>query len=243
MSSASVRYSPRFELPELIQQGRDELISCPVYRDDALVAPSAGTVSVFNAARVAVVNAAAVVVVASVATYTIPTATLATEQLGRGWSVEWRLTMPDGLVHIFPNEAALVRRRLAPVITGQDLWRGRSYLDPSSTTVITTITNYQPYIDEADVELQNEMLSNERRPWLIVSPVALRKTWIALTITLVFEDLAAREPDAYNEKAEEWRARYKSAFANASALFDYDQDGHADSLQREHVRPPVVWFC
>jgi hypothetical protein len=242
MSNASIRYNPRFELTELIQQDRDELISAPVYRDDTLQEPSAGTVSVYNAARVAVVDAEAVTVVGGVATYTIPAAVLAPEQLGKGWSVVWKLTMPDGLVHTFDNEAALVRRRLYPTITGPDLWRGRSYLDPSSTTVITTITNYQPLIDEADVELQNEMIADERRPWLIVSPAALRQTWIYLTITLVFEDLAAREPDAYLERAKEWRGRYESAYLKASALFDYDQDGFADTLRREAVKPAVVWF-
>ncbi len=243
MSNASTRYNPRFELDELIQQDRDELISCPVYLDGALVAPSAGTVSLYNDANVAVVDGEAVSVVASVATYTVTSATVSSETLGRGWRVVWSLTMADGLVHTLDNAAHLIRRRLYPTISDVDIARGRPHLSLTSADRITTDADDQDYIDEADVEIQNRLLQDERRPYLIVTPTVLRPVWLALTIALIYEGLAAHQPDPYSETAKTWRARYEAAYTAAKALFDYDQDGHPDSRERQALKPSVLWTC
>ena len=70
-----VLYTARLVGPTLIERGRDTPIACPVYRDGALVAPSVGTVSIFDSAGVSVVSAAPAPVRGSIAGYTVAAAT------------------------------------------------------------------------------------------------------------------------------------------------------------------------
>ena len=67
-------YTARLTGPTLLEKGRDTVITCPVYRDNALVVPSAVAVSIWTAAGVSVVAAAAGTVTGSIATYTVAAA-------------------------------------------------------------------------------------------------------------------------------------------------------------------------
>lgn len=215
-------------------------MTCPVYLDGALAEPSAATVRLYNASGTAV-TVGATSIPGGIAQATVAQATLAAEELGSGWRVEWSLTMPDAVVHEFVNDAHLIRRRLYPTITDLDLVRRVSALDTSSATVITTATTYQGFIDEADVELQLRLLELGRRPWLAATPSALRQSWLMLALSLVFEDLATRD-DMYAERAREYRQRFEDAFRSASMTFDYDEDGTVDADVRTVARPSVVWM-
>lgn len=243
MSSASTRYTARFQLPDLLERGADQIIWCPVYRSGALVAPTTGTVTV-RSRTATVVDAAAATISGSIARYTIPAASLpSTLSFETGWSVEWLLDMPDGETHRFRNGAALVRARLYPTITDADLIRRVRALDPSLTSVLTTQTHYQDQIDEADVEVQLRLLADDRRPNLIADPTSLRQVWLDLTIAIIFEDLAAHD-NHYAEVATMWRQRYGAAYDQATLLLDYDEDGQVDDPStREPVRDAVIWTC
>jgi len=243
MSSGSTRYTARFQLPELLERGRAELIFCPIYRDGAAVAPSAGTITITDSRGVAVVSAAAVTITGSIAQYSVADGVTSALDFGDGWAFVWALTMPDGVVHKFRNNGALVAFRLYPTITDADIARRVSGLDTSSATALTSATNYQNSIDEADVEVQLRLLERGRRPWLIASPSALRMVWLTLAVAIIIEDLATRN-DEYVEAAARWRTRYESAWASATLLLDYDQDGQADSAnERVAARDPVIWLC
>jgi hypothetical protein len=158
-----------------------------------------------------------------------------------GWRVEWELVIA-GETYRFVNDAALVRTRLYPTITDADLVRRVSALDPGSSTVITTNQTYQDAIDEADVELQLRLIERGERPWMVATPSALRQVWLALAIAIVFENLSSRN-DAYRETAAAWRQRYEDAYGKATLRYDRDQDGQADSHEREGLKRPVVWLC
>jgi hypothetical protein len=241
MALATTRYTPRFQLPELLEQHRAEVVTCPVYRDGALATPSSPSVALYNAAGTAV-TVGSPTVTGGVAQATIAQATLAAEELGSGWRIEWSLTMPDGIVHEFVNEAHLVRRRLYPTITDADLVRRVSALDTTSATVITSASNYQGYIDEADVELQGRLIELGRRPWLVTTPSALRQSWLFLSLSLVFEDLSSRD-DLYSLRAAEYREKFEAAFQRASVQFDYDEDGVVGTEERVPAKPAVVWLA
>lgn len=242
MSSSTTRYTARFQLPELLERGRNEPIQCPVYRDGQLVSPSSGTVSVYDARGNAIVLAQAVTVTGSVATYTVQASAIPTTlQLEDNWRVEWSLTMPDGVVHLFRNDAALVKYRLYPTIADADLIRRVRALDPTSSTAITAVANYQPAIDEADVEVQNRLIALQRRPYLVATPSALREVWLTTTIAIVLEDLAIRN-EAYREPAKTWRERVEAAWTAARPQLDYDQDGTATGAHVA-VKPGAVWLA
>lgn len=242
MSTTDTAYSFRFVLPELVEQSRDNLIKAPAYRDGALVAPSSGTITVRNAAGQDVVTAQAVTVSGSVAQYTLTAAVLGAEELEEGWVFEWSLTMPDGIVHLATNDGQCIRSRLYPNITDADIFRRESALDPNGGAPITTLSDFQDYIDEADVEVQLRMIQAGNRPNQIMSPTALRPVWLNLVLANTFEDLSSRLNDAYARKAEHYRNAYEREFSRLNFLYDTDDDGTPDHPSDRRAARPTVWL-
>tara|TARA_Y100000310_G_scaffold290310_1_gene317392 strand:+ start:6290 stop:7021 length:732 start_codon:yes stop_codon:yes gene_type:complete len=242
MSITDARYSFRFQGPEMVEQGRNNLIQCPAYIDGALAEPVSGTITIWNSAGQEVVTAGVVVVTATIATYNLTTVILAAEELSEGWVFEWSLLMPDGIVHTARNDGANVRCRLYPDITDADIFRRESALDPDNGATITSLADFQDYIDEADVEVQLRLRELGNRPNLIVSSSALRQTWLFLVLSLIFEDLSSRLNEAYSRKAEHYRAAYERAFNSANFLYDTDDDGTPDDPTDRKAARPTVWL-
>lgn len=222
-------------------RGAAHTIYAPVYLDGALDAPSSGTVSVYNASNTAVIDGQAVTVSGSIAQYAISSGDLTSEDLGEGWRVEWSLTMSDGDVLTPRNEAALVRNALWPVISDVDIIRRMPSLDPSSTTAITTASNYQGELDEAWTEIQLRLIRQGNRPNLILEPSALRDCHMSLTLAIIFEGrLASRLDLAYQEQAQRYRDMYDRAWNELSFRYDVDDDGRAEPARR--AAQPTVWL-
>ena len=198
--------------------------------------------TIYDAANAEIVSAAAVSVVASVAQYTITAATTASLDTEEGWRVEWSLVMPDGVTHVFRVEAALVLRRLYPTITDLDIFRRESGLDPSGADPITTLSDYQDYIDEADEDVQLHLIERGNRPNLITSPSALHLIWLFTALHLIFRDLSTRLNPTYADRAREYGEDLARAWASASFLYDDDDDGQANSTNRRAAQPSI-WLC
>lgn len=234
-------YTARFPGPQFIERNATQTIELRVYRDGALVAPSAATVSVYDSTGSAVVDAQTATIASSFSTYSIAAATTANLTLGEGWRVEWTATI-SGVVYVFRNDAALVRRQLYPVISDLDLFRRASSLDPSSATVITSLTTYQSYLDEAFLEIQNRLINTGRRPNLVISPYSLRDVHLYLTLALIFEDLSTRLNEAYELRAQEYRAHYERCWGELKMLIDTDDSGEADDVHHRTAANPTVWL-
>lgn len=228
MGSSDTLYSARFELPDLIERGKNNALKCRVYRAGALVAPSSGTVSIYDTSTTAVVSAAAVTVSASVATYTLSSALVTDHALEEGWRVEWSLVMPDGVTHVFRNDAALVRGRLYPSITEADLYRVASSLNPAGAAVIHSETSFADKIDEAFVQIENRLIAQGNRPNLVLSPSAFRESHIYLALALIFEDFASRLNEAYEIRARMYREMFEGAWGRLRFVYDTDDDGVPD---------------
>jgi hypothetical protein len=240
MSTTDTLYTARFLSPEWLERGRDNVIKCSVYRDGALAAPSSGTVSIFNASDVAVVTAAAVTVSGDVAQYSVANATLSAELLGAGWLVEWSLTMPDGVDHIFRTDGGMVRRRLYPVVTDDDLTRRHSDLAdlrPSS------LTSYQQYLDEAWAEIENRLIGDGNRPYLVVNPHAFREVHLFKTLELIFTDFHMSAGEGkWLEMANQYGKLYGIGWHRISMSYDADDDGFADSKDSRRAARPTIWL-
>lgn len=237
MGSGDIQYTARFELPHLIEQ-RDEVISCPIYRDGAIVVISVASLKLFNAAGVEV-TVGAPTFPGGVPTSAITAADLEAEDFGLGWWAEWSVTI-SATVHMFRNDAALVRSRLAPSVTTTDLFRRLRSLDPSDPEVITrmSLTDYQAKLDEADIEIQLRLIEVDNRPGRIFSPSATRRTYLSLWIALIFEDLANFE-NIYQETADRWMTRYEMAWDKMTLAYDPNDDGVPDTLSRRSVNRSV----
>ena len=229
MSLIDQRHTVRFPLPDLIERGIDTVIQAPVYLSGSLVAPSAGTVSVYADTNTARVDGASVTITGDVAQYTVLVATTTSLALADGWRVEWTLTVSGDVLRAV-NEAALVRQVVRPMISDVDIYRRVPALDPNSASVITSETDYQGYIDEANTEIQNRMIATGRRPWLIMSPASLRPVYLYLSLAIIFEDLSARLANVdYQERADKYRAEYNRQWKALNFTYDADEDGIADT--------------
>lgn len=226
--AATSPLSARFAGPELLQRGAAQGISCPLYRDGALVAPSSGTISIYRADGTQVVAAAAVTVAASIATYT--TGTFAGETLGEGWRVEWLLTV-SGAVHTFDRQAALCRRRLFPVVTDADLIRRHSDLVAIRPP---DMTSFQDYLDESWVELLHQIRQKGSIPHLVASPEDLRQVHLFLALKLVFTDFSVRFGDGsrWPTLADSYSKESQAAFKQLSLSYSSDDSGNADATRR-----------
>jgi hypothetical protein len=223
VGSRDTLYTARIEVPDLLEQGKDNLIQCPMYRAGALVAPSSGTVAVYNAAN-ELVLAPAVTIVASVARATVTSASLASQTRGEGWRVEWALDMPDSVSHKPRNDAALVRARLYPPVTEADLYRRVKSLDSSSASSISTSTDWQDKLDDAWVEIQNRLINQGNRPNLVMSPSAFREVQMLLCLALIFEDLSTRLNEAYEAMGRRYRDQFEAAWARLNFVYDDTAD-------------------
>tara|TARA_R110000824_G_scaffold123456_2_gene281338 strand:+ start:575 stop:1306 length:732 start_codon:yes stop_codon:yes gene_type:complete len=237
MGSGDSQYSARFELPHLLEQ-RLESITCPVYRDGAVVTVAAGSIKLYNRSGIEVATEA-MTFPGGVATVGILASTLDAESYGLGWWAEWSLTIAS-VVHLFRNDAALVRARLYPSITTIDLFRRLRSLDPSDSEVITrmSLTDYQAKLDEADIQIQLRLIEIDNRPGRIFSPSATRQTYLYLWIALVFEDLANFE-NVYQSTADSWMSRYEQAWEKMTLVYDADDDGQPSSDKRRSASHSV----
>lgn len=228
--AVDIRYSARFETPTLIERGRSNTLQCRVYRAGAVVAPASGTITIYDDSDTAVVSAAAVSVTASIAEYAYsPASTLS---LAEGWQVVWALTMPDGNVHTFRNEAALVRAVPANNITEADLYRRVSALDPSGPSAIHSANDFADKIDEAETMIATRLYEAGRRIFLTVSPSELREVRILLTLTLIFEDFSVRLGAAYGEQAANYRNQFEAAWGRLRLSYDEDDDGSPETTKK-----------
>lgn len=239
---ATTNYSARFELPDDLEATRDNAVGCPVYASGELVAPASGVVSLFNASGVAVVDGAVVTITDDVATYTVPSAALAGQSKGDNWRLEWVLTFTGSVVRTFDNEANLVRRKLFPVASEVDLYRRCSAIDPTSTNSITTGVDHADKLAEAWVVIMSRLIGLGQRPNLILSPTALRDSHTELTLALIFEDLAARNGDAYADRGAEYRARYHAAWDAIRFKWDETDDDGKTANTTRRAAVSTLWL-
>jgi hypothetical protein len=237
---AWIDYQSRIRYPVHIERDRPTPLTFPLYRDGALAAPSSGTITVYNAANIAVVSAAAVTITSSVATYTVLAASVSSESLGVGWRVEWSLVMGDTNTHVYRQDASLVRCRLAPVITDLDLTARHSDLNSFLPTGSTT---WQNWIEAAWEDVIGRLEGMGRRPYLILSPEALRPIHLYRTLEVICRDLsgAGDAENRWTALAEHYSAETEAAWGRCSLVYDETDSGRADG-QRRKAAVSTVWL-
>lgn len=240
-TSPSNIISGRLALPDEIVRGADTLLEMQWWRDASQLVPTTATVTVYRPDGTKLVSSASASIDgAGTATHTIAGATSSGEDLGETWRVEWVAAISGELVTM-DNEAAMVRRRLYPSVTDQDLFRRQPSLDPANTgSNLTTITNFQPFLDEAWVEIMRRIYNMGKRPALVMSRTALRGCVLNLWIALIFEALAARKAERFESQALMYRGFYEKEWSQLTFSYDEDEDGIVDSTERNRRMRPTV---
>lgn len=239
MASATL-YTARLVGPEIFEAGVNSAISCAVYRDGVLVAPSSGAVTIWDAAGAKVVDAAAVAITASVATYTMQAAAVDSRTKGDGWRIEWALVLAGATV-TFRRDAALVYRRLYPVVTDADLLRLHTDL---ARRMPSTEASYQDYLDECWATIEGRLIATGKRPWLVLAPSALREVHLYGTLARVFRDFAQGGPGTAEwELASDYDRRYEAAWAALTFPQATEADGTVEAARRRRAAQPSLWLA
>lgn len=216
----------------LLTRGVDTEISCPLERAGAAVEVTDGDVLVTGPTGAVATDT--VTVTAGVPSYVVDGDDTAALALGdHGWLVTWTLTVSGETEPVVVRSpAALVRTCLRPVIAAGDLYRRVPALDPASRSAITRDdagTSHQWAIDESWSEIEDRLLDNGRRPWLVLSPGALRLVHLHAALALIFEDLDSRlSAGVYAMRAEQHRRAADVAWDRLDLRYDTDRDGAVD---------------
>jgi len=227
MSISETLFSARFRSSETIERGRNQELTCPIYRAGVLVAPTSGTLSIYKADGTAVINAAAVTITASVATYALAGSATTSLALEEGWLLEWNLVMSATVTNVYRNDGALVRRTLWPVVTDADLFQRHSDLP---ALLASGTTSYQSYLDEAWATITNRLIAQGRRPYLIIQPSALRDCHLALTMQIIFTDYQTSAGDGgrWQALAEHYQRMYTEAWGQLRFSYDEADDNRVN---------------
>ena len=238
--SATSFLSARFLLPDYLVRGEINALSCPLWQDGALVAPTSGTATVYDGSNTSI-STGAVIVTASIATYSVSAAEVpSTLSPGTGWRVEWELLVAT-LEHKFRNTAALVLSDLYPPATDADLFRRVSGLDPSGSSPMHSLSDLQDFLDEAWVIIVGLLINKGNLPFLIVEPTALRESQVTLALALIFEDFTTRLSEKHRETAAMYRERFEAAWS--VLRFEYDDAHQGRSGSRRKISAAgSVWM-
>lgn len=240
--SSTSTITARFLLPDLMERGRANALSCPLWQDGALVAPTeaGSTVTIWDGSGTKQADAVAVTVTGSIATYSYTPAS--TVSYGEGWRVEWSLIV-SGTTYVFRNDGALVRNVLFPVVTDSDLFRRHRALNPSSAAPLSSVADFQDYIDEAWATIQGRLIAKGDRPNLILSPSALRGVHLAQTLALIFADFATSLNETYTDIASAYRQEYHDEWGDLNfAYADSDEEDNSTPLGRRAANPSI-WLA
>ena len=233
-------YAARVRFIELLERERAQDTLLRVYRDGNELTPTAGTYSLYKGNGDAVISAAVVDLASGYAQYAHTAGSLPDSlQFAEGYLQEWSLTIA-GDVHIFRRPAAIVRRRLYPVISDIDLKSYYSDLDNVLPPSLAA-TGYQTYIDNAWYDLLQRISGEGILVYLILSPSALRLAHLHMCLAYIFRDFTttvgqdSRWMELYQEHSRQAEIEYK----RINFLYDLDNDGKNDSQTRRRASATI----
>jgi hypothetical protein len=240
MSLAETVYAARFRSTETIERGRQQALTCPTQRAGATATPTSGTITIYRPDQTVLVTSAVTIPGGGIATYSLAAAATTAEQLGEGWLVEWALVMPDTVTHTFRNDAALCRRTLYPVISDADLTMRHSDLP---NLLASGTTSYQSYLDESFATLCNRLISQGRRPFLVIQPSALREAHVALTLHMIFLDFSTSAGDSgrWQALADHYLRAYTEAWNQLRFTYDEADENKVDATMKKGAAS-TVWL-
>ena len=241
--SAETLYSARVPYPDVIERGRQQVVSLEVYRDGSLVAPTeaGSTLTIYTPSGTKLVDAAAVTVTASIARYTIAAATVPTTlDTGEGYLQVWSLVMPGGEVRAFHREMAIAVRRLSPSVSVEDL---EAEYPTIGAQFYGTSATLQGFVDEAWGRVGRKLISRGILTYQIVSTEstveAHREGALWLALKFLHFAQGGSTSSRWEALSDKHAAAYVAALGSINFTQDQDGDGLADSSSRKSAAAVV----
>ncbi len=221
-----VVYSADLESPQLIEQGRPNVLRCPLRRGGQIEPPVSGTITIYDGTGTVLVAAAVVTIAGGVAQYT--TGTFASSDRGMRWRIVWLLTMGDGHVHTFRTSAGLVRTIPYPTLSDGKIYERNRLLNPLTPGKIHSRATLQPLIDNAWRFVVRDLKKGGTWVHLVYDQDGLEEAHHQMTLALLFDELGSSRPELLTS-ATHHREQYTRAFLDAQVTYDADDDGEPDS--------------
>ena len=242
--SSSTPYAAQIRTVELLERGKAQTTEIKIYHSGSQLIPTAATYTIIKPTGSDLLTGATANIDGNgTVSYAHTAEQLAnTEQLGEGYVQEWTLTI-DGDEYLFRRMAALVRRRLYPVVSDIDLTATYSDLDNLRPS---TLTSYQQYIDDAWYQIlrriRNKGMGYE---YLMMSPESFFEAHRHLALYLIFRDFHSslgQSNGRYLDLANEHYRLYRDEFDAINFVYDVDHDGDADDPNKRTRGQPTIYL-
>lgn len=240
MALSPTSYAVGRRVPLLLVRGSAQTIQAPVRRGSTgdLVAPTSATVTILRPDGSTLVSGASAPISSSVAGYTLTPG--ASEALGAGWTVSWSLTMTDGDMVPWREDAYLCEYVPPCSISAVDLYTTvpeLRYRVPESQGASGTDEGWQPQIDAAYEDLLRKLIDNGHRPWQIRTVAGYHPWLLSRALQRCLEAVPATPGDT-------WETERRSAHFRQSAADGNLRIQYADELSSTHRGAgPIIRLC
>ena len=241
-ASGETLYSARTPYPDVLQLGRDNVVSLRISRSGSAVAPTAGTFSLISPGGSKIVDAQAITVVDSVATFTVSAATLslstANVTLDNGYQEVWTLTLTgETVARTWDREAAIARRPISPSLTVEDLLDEYAELNR-----LRGATNLQSLLEAAWGDIVRRWIREGGLTYTVKSHDAFFEAHRELVLMRFWRNMLAARPgsEGYDALVEQHRGQYEAAWAAVNVTLDLDGDGEVDDATERTRRGAVL---
>jgi len=228
MPTTRIEYSADFQYPDLIPKDLGAVLTCPIYRDGAIVAPASGTYALRKPGGESWLTGS-VSVVSDVARVTIASGTIADETLQMGYRMEWSLVI-GGLTYVFRNEVGIVRAAPTCPVSDRDLIARHSSLN--DWLAGSGETSWQDWIDEAWAQCQRWLIQKGNRPHLILQSSDLKDLMACWAMVVILRDLSTNASEAdkvyrlrneYMEELKQLQDGLRLAYSEADETYPDDE--------------------
>lgn len=242
--SSSTPYAAQIRAIELLERGKAQTSELKLFRDGLQLVPTAATYTLTKPTGADLLTGeTASIAVSGTVSYTHSAEQLKdSEDLGEGYVQEWTITI-DGEQYLFRRMAALVRRRLYPVVSDIDLTATYSDLENIRPS---TLTSYQQYIDDAWYQIlrriRNRGMGYE---YLMMSAESFFEAHRHLSLYLIFRDFHSslgQSNGRYLDLANEHYKLYRDEFDSINFIYDEDHDGEADDPNKRTRGQPTIFL-
>ena len=238
-------YTARVRVTELLERGKAQNTVLEIYHNGTQITPTSATYTLLKPSGGMVVEAGACTILGdgSVQYAHTPSQLASTLSLGEGYVQEYNVTI-SGSVFVFRRMAAVVLRRLYPVITDADLeevYTDLSNLRPS------TLTSYQQYLDSAWFTILRRLRNQGKGyEYLITSPESFAESHRHLTLYLIFRDfhsgMSQGAGSRYLELAQEHYRLYQDEYSIINFVYDEGHEGKPDDADKRTAGQPAIYL-
>jgi len=241
--TTSTPYAPQIKIPELLERGKSNTTTLPIFRDGVLAVPTEVRYTLFKPDQTKLVDNALATFPANIPTYVHSAPNLDNSlELGEGYLQEWKITLV-GEVYTFRRMTAVVLRRLYPVVSDGDLTATYSQLADIRPS---NLTSYQTYIDEAWFTLVQRMRTEGGgMEYLVMSPEAFRAAHQNLALYYIFRDFHSslgQSNGRYLDLANEHFSQYKDEWKRINFIYDHNHDGQTGNPNDRVAKQPVIFL-